>query len=67
MGISPDEDLTSYMHVAHGLEVSSQTNKDRNWGCQAFEVAVGMPLLRGQAPSAAFEFVFIYRFYQPFD
>jgi hypothetical protein len=26
MGISPDEDLTSYVHVAHGLEVSSQTN-----------------------------------------
>jgi hypothetical protein len=28
MGISPDEDLTSYVHVAHGLEVSSQTNKE---------------------------------------
>jgi hypothetical protein len=27
MGISPDEDLTSYVHVAHGLEVSSQTNR----------------------------------------
>jgi hypothetical protein len=26
MGTSPDEDLTSYVHVAHGLEVSSQTN-----------------------------------------
>jgi hypothetical protein len=26
MGVSPDEDLTSYVHVAHGLEVSSQTN-----------------------------------------
>jgi hypothetical protein len=26
IGISPDEDLTSYVHVAHGLEVSSQTN-----------------------------------------
>jgi hypothetical protein len=28
MGTSPDEDLTSYVHVAHGLEVSSQTNTD---------------------------------------
>jgi hypothetical protein len=27
MGTSPDEDLTSYVHVAHGLEVSSQTNR----------------------------------------
>jgi hypothetical protein len=27
MGTSPDEDLISYVHVAHGLEVSSQTNK----------------------------------------
>jgi hypothetical protein len=27
MGISPDEDLASYVHVAHGLEVSSHTNK----------------------------------------
>jgi hypothetical protein len=26
MGTSPDEDLISYVHVAHGLEVSSQTN-----------------------------------------
>jgi hypothetical protein len=26
MGISPNEDFTSYVHVAHGLEVSSQTN-----------------------------------------
>jgi hypothetical protein len=26
MGASPDEDLISYVHVAHGLEVSSQTN-----------------------------------------
>jgi hypothetical protein len=26
MGISPDEDLASYVHVAHGLEVSSQIN-----------------------------------------
>jgi hypothetical protein len=26
MGTGPDEDLTSYVHVAHGLEVSSQTN-----------------------------------------
>jgi hypothetical protein len=33
--------------------------EDRNWGFQAFEVLVGVPLLRGQAPSAAFEFVFI--------
>jgi hypothetical protein len=30
MGISPDEDLTSYVHVAHGLEVSSQTNNYNN-------------------------------------
>jgi hypothetical protein len=29
MGTSPDEDLTSYVHVAHGLEVSSQTNSLR--------------------------------------
>jgi hypothetical protein len=27
MGTSPDEDLTSYVHIAHGLEVSSQTNR----------------------------------------
>jgi hypothetical protein len=27
MGTSPDEDLISYVHVAHGLEVSSQTNR----------------------------------------
>jgi hypothetical protein len=27
MGTSPDEDLTSHVHVAHGLEVSSQTNR----------------------------------------
>jgi hypothetical protein len=26
MGTSPDEDLISYVHVAHGLEVSCQTN-----------------------------------------
>jgi hypothetical protein len=26
MGTSPDEGLISYVHVAHGLEVSSQTN-----------------------------------------
>jgi hypothetical protein len=26
MGTSPDEDLISYVHVAYGLEVSSQTN-----------------------------------------
>jgi hypothetical protein len=26
IGTSPDEDLISYVHVAHGLEVSSQTN-----------------------------------------
>jgi hypothetical protein len=32
MGISPDEDLTSYVHVAHGLEVSSQTNRSQR-GC----------------------------------
>jgi hypothetical protein len=32
MGISPDEDLTSNAHVAHGLEVSSQTNNYRRWG-----------------------------------
>jgi hypothetical protein len=32
MCISPDEDLTSYVHVAHGLEVSSQTN---SWGSMA--------------------------------
>jgi hypothetical protein len=30
MGTSPDEDLTSYVHVAHGLEVSSQTNTEPN-------------------------------------
>jgi hypothetical protein len=29
MGTSPDEDLISYVHVAHGLEVSSQTNSSR--------------------------------------
>jgi hypothetical protein len=28
MGISPDEDPTSYVNVAHGLEVSSQTNRN---------------------------------------
>jgi hypothetical protein len=28
MGTSPDEDLISCVHVAHGLEVSSQTNRD---------------------------------------
>jgi hypothetical protein len=28
MGISPDEDLTFYVHVAHVLEVSSQTNSE---------------------------------------
>jgi hypothetical protein len=27
MGTSPGEDLISYVHVAHGLEVSSQTNR----------------------------------------
>jgi hypothetical protein len=27
MGTCPDEDLISYVHVAHGLEVSSQTNR----------------------------------------
>jgi hypothetical protein len=26
MGISPDENLISYVHVAYSLEVSSQTN-----------------------------------------
>jgi hypothetical protein len=29
MGTSPDEDLTSYVHVGHGLEVSSQTNSSK--------------------------------------
>jgi hypothetical protein len=29
MGTSPNEDLISYVHVAHGLEVSSQTNTDQ--------------------------------------
>jgi hypothetical protein len=29
MGTSPDEDFVSYVHVAHGLEVSSQTNTMR--------------------------------------
>jgi hypothetical protein len=28
MGTSPDEDLISYVHVAHGLEVSSQANTE---------------------------------------
>jgi hypothetical protein len=39
MGTSPDEDLTSYVHVAHGLEVSSQTNRHK-WFC-AGEVTDG--------------------------
>jgi hypothetical protein len=29
MGTSPDEDLISYVHVAHDLEVSSQTNTEK--------------------------------------
>jgi hypothetical protein len=29
VGTCPDEDLISYVHVAHGLEVSSQTNSQR--------------------------------------
>jgi hypothetical protein len=29
IGTSPDEDLISYVHVAYGLEVSSQTNTPR--------------------------------------
>jgi hypothetical protein len=29
MGTSPDEDLISYVHVAYGLEIFSQTNIDQ--------------------------------------
>jgi hypothetical protein len=31
IGTSPDEDLIFYVHVAHGLEVSSQTNSVNFW------------------------------------
>jgi hypothetical protein len=29
MGTSPDEELTSYVYVAYGLEVFNQTNTDQ--------------------------------------
>jgi hypothetical protein len=63
MGTSPDEDLISCVHVAHGLEVSSQTNSisfpSLNTIFHQSKGGIDRLIIFGQIPSACYMFELI--------